>query len=276
MGEAAMKVEDKMWIVSKVFQSIPLYFAHWEDASFPKEELDERYKELIAQAAAADTERQFALLMIEFMAKLNNGHTNFSPKPSVYGAPIGVYALPVGEEWIVRDSTIEGIVPGDKIERVEGKTPDQWYGDLRRYIHPSNPESNKRQLFRALNLILPETFVLEAENREGQKKEWTLLRKQPFPSAAVDGGRGTTGRVIGAEAGTGAGYIRIPSFGNPEFENRAMELVKEYADMERLLLILPLRRHGKTCTRSGTRCWLRHWRSIEGYDIRNSQFFGFF
>ncbi|MEF3313595.1 S41 family peptidase [Paenibacillus sp. GYB004] len=238
MGEAAMKVEDKMWIVSKVFQSIPLYFAHWEDASFPKEELDERYKELIAQAAAADTERQFSLQMIEFMAKLNNGHTNFSPKPSLYGAPIGVYALPFRGEWIVRDSSIEGLVPGDKVERVEGKTPDQWYCDLRRYIHPSNPESNKRQLFRALNLILPETFVLEAENREGQKKEWTLLRKQPSPSGAADGDRGTTGRVIGAEAGTraGAGYIRIPSFGNPEFENRAMELVKEYADMERLII----------------------------------------
>lgn len=245
MGETAMKAEDKVWIVSKVFQSIPLYFAHWEDALFPKEELDDQYKELIGQAVATDTERQFSLLMIEFMAKLNNGHTNFSPNLSMYGAPIGVYALPIGEEWIVRDSSIEGIVPGDKVERVEGKTPDQWYSDLRRYIHPSNPESNKRQLFRALNLSLPEKFTLEVEKREGQKKEWTLLRKQPTESAATANDRGTTGRIIG---NAGAGYIRIPSFNNPEYENKALELIKEYDDRE--CLIIDVRGNGGGSTPS--------------------------
>lgn len=224
MGNPSLRMEERWFMVSKIYQSIPLYFAHWEAALFPKEQLDEQFRQLLAEAVAAADDRQFCLLIMEFMAKLNNGHTGFFPRADLYGQPLGVHAVPFAGEWIVVRSTLEGVVRGDRIEHVEGRTPDDWYEELGKYIAVGNPESKRRQLFRTLALVLGDSYTLTFEDRTGVHREMKVERK------GENGfGSGTDAATAGKWLKEGeVAYMHIPSFDKPEYENRAIELLREY------------------------------------------------
>src|SRR4051794_39759255 len=128
--ERSLRLEERWFILSKIYQSIPLYFAHWESALFRKEQLDEQFQQVLTGGIATSDDRQFCLLVLEFMAKLNNGHTGFTPRPDLFGPSLGAHAVPVSGEWLVMWSAIEGLVRGDRIVQVDGRTPDDWYEEL--------------------------------------------------------------------------------------------------------------------------------------------------
>ncbi|WP_158606873.1 S41 family peptidase [Paenibacillus ginsengarvi] len=229
--EQTMPMEQKWFILSKVFQSIPLYFAHWEAALFRKEQLDEQYRELLAACIAADDEKSFTLLMMQFMAKLNNGHTGFFPNLKQRGEPLGLHATPVRDAWLVTRSMLDGVVCGDRVCLVDGRSPDNWYEELQAYIPVGNPESKRRQLFHMLALVLNRTYTLSIEDRSGRRIERRVEREQL--GEAGGSSEGTTGKWI--EEGQIA-YIRIPSFGSTDYEGKALELLSSYEGAQALIV----------------------------------------
>jgi hypothetical protein len=70
-------LEDRMFMVSKTYEAIALYFAHWEDSSFGPEELDQVYRGFLKRAIETESRKDFVLLMMEFVGLLNNGHSGF-------------------------------------------------------------------------------------------------------------------------------------------------------------------------------------------------------
>lgn len=44
-----MEMKEKLFIASKIYQSIPIYFAHWENSFIKKDELDSALEGLKSQ-----------------------------------------------------------------------------------------------------------------------------------------------------------------------------------------------------------------------------------
>src|SRR5258707_6628244 len=92
-GQTKIPVEERLWVASKIYASIPIYFAHWQNVR--DLDLDAAYKEYLKGVMAADTRWDFDLLTKEFVARLKNGHTGFDDLflNGSGGPPVGIAAL---------------------------------------------------------------------------------------------------------------------------------------------------------------------------------------
>src|SRR6476659_4965067 len=77
-GQTKIPLDERMWVASKIYASIPVYFAHWQGVG--EFDLDAVYREYLKAAVAAESRWDFDLLTLEFLARLKNGHTDFSDR----------------------------------------------------------------------------------------------------------------------------------------------------------------------------------------------------
>jgi len=227
MGNA-LSVEERGYILAKVFQSIPLYFAHWEDATIGKDELDAAFRALADEALPCDERRRFSLLLTAFMAKLNNGHTRFRDPYLVEAPPVGMALRPVDERWTVVASDLPQLRVGDVIRRIEDEPIEAWYDELYPYTVGS-PQSRTVQFgdlkgfFPPLiRVFLPERYTVAFEDARGATRTLEVDR------AALDR-EAVPLRTEGRWLEEGLAYIKVPSFLDPEFEQRALAYVHEFA-----------------------------------------------
>src|SRR5438309_11759580 len=103
-GQTKIPLEERLWVASKIYASIPIYFAHWQGVR--DLDLDAAYKEYLKGATSAETRWDFDLLTLEFMARLKNGHTDFSDSflSKAGRSPVGFSAALVEGKWIVLES----------------------------------------------------------------------------------------------------------------------------------------------------------------------------
>src|SRR5690348_2908377 len=71
--QSQLSLADRVLVASKIYASIPIYFAHWQNV--PGLDLDAAYKAYLAKVLAASDRHDFDLASIEFMASLRNGHS---------------------------------------------------------------------------------------------------------------------------------------------------------------------------------------------------------
>src|SRR5437773_4096635 len=137
-GQTKIALEERLWVASKIYASIPIYFAHWQGVR--DLDLDATYKEYLKGATSAETRWDFDLLTLEFMARLKNGHTDFSDRflSGAGGPPLGCSPAPVEGKWTVLETYIAKLKIGDVIERIDRVSMDRFYADKRKYISASS------------------------------------------------------------------------------------------------------------------------------------------
>ncbi|HHX44753.1 MAG TPA: hypothetical protein GX714_12325 [Chloroflexi bacterium] len=224
---ATLPLATRVQVLAKVFQSIPLYFAHWESSSIPKDGLDDAFEALLPDALAMEERRRFSLLMTEFLARFNNGHTGFRDPRLHERPPLGVLLRPIEGRWTIVASNAAEAVPGDVVLAIEDQPVEAWYDALLRYTAGS-PQSRTVQFADLLRYFVPDRYTIRLEDASGAERVVAIAR-------AAHGGAGspqTEGRLLAPDLA----YIKVPSFARPHLEQRAVAYVHEFRDVGCLIL----------------------------------------
>src|SRR5437868_3803278 len=93
--DSRLDVETKVWVATKLYASIRMYYAHAEGA--PGFDLDRDYQEYLKTAFGVNDRYGFDLATMAFMGKLRNGHSGFSDSwlDKNYGQPLGFLLQPM-------------------------------------------------------------------------------------------------------------------------------------------------------------------------------------
>lgn len=224
-----LPLEERAYIASEIYASIPQYFAHWEGA--PADfDLTEAYRAYLAQALSNDDRREFALVTAEFMAKLRNGHTSFWDNwvYKEHGQPLGFTARPLQGQWVVTASQVEGLRAGDVIHSLDGEPIDSFVKRKTRHIAASSDHAARALLFhpqRQEHLFPAEFTVGVAGGREVRIDRKALNLKhgqETTQTRLLDEGR--------------VAYIRIPFFGAPAFEESAVAFIEQHKNVPALIV----------------------------------------
>ena len=230
----ALTLAQRALILAKIFQAIPLYFAHWQDSELARDGLDAAFADLVEAALPCESRKRFSLLVMAFLARFNNAHTRlFDPYLETL-PPVGMALRPVEGRWTAVRSGYPGLTPGDVILRIEDRSADDWYAELRAYAFGS-PQARTIQFDALLGAFLPERYCLQIEGADGAPRTLTVDR------AALRAGTAIQARAA-AEAAEGRwltddlAMIRVPSFMQPEAEQRARACVEEFSGASALIV----------------------------------------
>lgn len=218
-GQAAastVSLHDRVWIASQVYSDIQTYFGHWR--AVPDLDFDKEFQSYIDQILANDDRRTFVLATTALVAKLQNGHSGFGDLSMFedFGQPLGLYACPIDSKWVVVRSSVKGVKPGDVIAGIDGEKIDGFYQSLSQYLSASDERWKRRALFESPYLF-PQSFSLQLA--DGRKVAITRQGKPRFP------GEEFTEDTVKEQRDFS--YIRIPSFGKPNFEDDAVKAVHD-------------------------------------------------
>lgn len=249
---------ERAFVASSVRSAVDGAFAHWEGAFSLN--LDGRFRELLSATISRGDRRHFSLEMAAFLAALNNGHTLYRDEVAWHPflGPMGFSAAPVGSEWVVTRGWAHGLRAGQTIEQVDGEATEAVYQRLQRYISASNERGRRRRFFSYLHLF-PRRLVLRIDGRR-----WIIRRTNQLIVPA----EGTSGRWL--RRGSSA-YIRIPSFGDPDNERWAVNLVARFRRATALLIDVRGNTGGTTPGRLLDALMDRPWR---GWAESSPQHFG--
>lgn len=220
-----MEIKEKLLIASKVYQSIPIYFAHWEHSFIKKDELDAAYETLLTNILASTTREEFSLLMMEFIAKFNNGHTLFHD-PLLDKSPLGFNIEFINEEWLVTSSSISQLTIGDKVIALQKQPIQSLFQQLKKYIIASNESGRYASFSKFLEIYLPESYSITYENKDAAIETIVIDRQHTEKVASTDC------RWLSSETA----YMKIPSFNNPCFEESALQYTNEFMNAETLII----------------------------------------
>lgn len=209
----------RAWIAAKVYESVQLYFGHWQGV--PTLNLDSAYRAYLDEALATADRRAFDLASLAFFAKLQNGHTDFSDSWlwQHYGQPLGFDVSRLGEEWVVRDSRTDGLRPGDVIRAVDGTPIDEFLRPRLRYAAGSSPSSRLRRVFWS-PFLFPATFTLTL----GDGRSVRVVR-----GAGAGAHARSPAALDSLTLAGGVPYLAIRSFDNSAIEKTALAFLKGHA-----------------------------------------------
>ncbi len=217
---------DRALIASKIYSLTQLYFSAWK--LLPELDLDIAYRNYLARALATDDRREFDLTTMEFVARLRNGHTAFwdSWLTRNYGQPIGFYACPLGGKWVVQSSVTVNVKAGDVLSKIDGIETETFFRQQQEYIAGSSEAAQRHNLF-FLPTLFPEKFSLTLADGRSIAVDRTA-NKLSGESNTNPQGRWLTQDSIA--------YIRIPSFAEPVFEEKALAYLLQFGKANTLII----------------------------------------
>jgi len=123
--------------------------------------LDEAYKTYLDKAIAAADRHEFDLASIECVASLRSGHSGFEDNwlTEHYGQPLGFYARPIRNDWVVTESSVPILKPGDTIQRIDDTPMEEFYREKQRWLFGSSERERRQTLF-LRRYLFPEAFTL--------------------------------------------------------------------------------------------------------------------
>lgn len=218
-------LEERAFIASKIYSSVNTYFAHWQ--AVPGLDFDAEFKQYLDRALKAETRLDFDLATHELFATLRNSHTQFFDR-GLYGGALPappVAARPVGGKWVVTRSAVAGVRPGDEILAVDGQPLEDFFRRARKYIAASDERAARRALF-FRPYVWPERYRLTL----GGGREVAVERgaaAAPAPTLETEGRWLKEGELA---------YVKIPGFGEPRFEQKALEFVRRFSGAKTLIV----------------------------------------
>ena len=216
---------DRLAVAAKIHETVQQYFAHWETAS--RASVDAAYREYIGAAKDARDRPAFDLASLKFFAALHNGHSQFFDD-AFDGRPIKFRLLEVQGRWVVIGSLEAALPKGTVVRSIDGRPVDRFVRDLARYVAASNDRLAQTHVFSYPGLF-PEKIVVGCD--EGRVVTIDRSQREDIAPALVPAK--SEGRWL--REGQLA-YVRVPSFGNPDFERTAVQLVHQYASAPALIV----------------------------------------
>jgi carboxyl-terminal processing protease len=222
---------ERSWVAAKLYSSVRLYFSHWEGV--PGLDLDRAFRDYLDRAMGAPDRQAFDMASMKFMAELHNGHSGFSDDwlGREYGQPLGFTLETLPEGWVVTESGVRELEPGDIVSQIDGRTFEDFYREQARYIAGSSDRS-RREALNWAPFLWPERFELLLANgkrvridRRGQEVgtfRGFPMHQPQFPASV--------------------GYISIRSFESAKGEQEAIAAVR--AKSSAATLIVDVRGNG--------------------------------
>ncbi|HYE15975.1 MAG TPA: S41 family peptidase [Pyrinomonadaceae bacterium] len=221
-----LSAEERAFVAAKIYSAVNTYFAHWQ--AVPGLDFDAEFKKYLARATRAESRLDFDLATMELVASLRNGHTAFYDRAMTTQGPWkwrGLWVTQVGGRWVVAGSQTEGVRRGDEIVAVDGKPVEEFYKENRKYLAASDERSARRRLF-FQPFLFPEKFTLTLDGGRRVAIDRRAGTGEP-PRQETEGRWLKKGELA---------YLKIPSFGEPRFEERALELVRQFAAAKALVI----------------------------------------
>lgn len=247
---ATLPLERRVWLASKLHALVEANFAHWRAA--PVADFDSLTRAYLAEAVRSDDRRAFDLATLAYVAALGNGHTTFNDRwlRERHGQGTGFYARHVEGRWVVTRSELPALRAGDVLAAIDGEPLEAFYQRQRRYVNGSDDRARRRVFF-SRAFLLPPRFTLTLGDG----------RRVPVERRAY-GGAAPAVETRALEDGRVA-YLRIPSFGEPRFEDSALAVVARTRAAGTPALVIDLRGNngGNTPTRLIRALMDRPWRS---------------
>jgi carboxyl-terminal processing protease len=253
-GNGGAQAEDpptaarRAWVAGRLYAAVQLYFAHWRDV--PPLDFDQAFADYLEEAMAAPDRRAFSMASQAFLVRLTNSHTSFHDRRIEESGldSHGFRARYLDGSWIVSSSDRADLAPGDAIVAVAGRPIEVVYQEMSRYISASTDRYRRRALFYSrYSFLFPREYTLTL----GDDREVTILRG-PRAADAETAGRWLSG---------GLAYLRVPSWTDPRFERRALELLEIYRDAAGLIVDVRGNNGGSTPERFIAALMDRSWRS---------------
>jgi carboxyl-terminal processing protease len=216
----------RSYVAGRLYATVQLYFAHWDDV--PGLDLDAAFRAYLDEAMAAPDRKGFSLASLAFMTRLGNSHTGFRDAQllDAAGGTHGFSVRYLAGEWVVTASDRADLAAGDIITAVDGVPIETFYAEHARYIPSSTERFRRRRLFgRWYRFVFPLQYELALA--DGRRVQIDRRDTPQWPS------RKTEGRWLVEDQ---VGYIRVPSWDAPRFEQRAMELLEEMRDADALIV----------------------------------------
>jgi carboxyl-terminal processing protease len=213
----------RAWVAGRLYAAVQLYFAHWQDVR--QLDFDQEFADYLEEAMASPDRRAFSMASQAFLVRLGNSHTTFYDRRIEEGAldSHGFRVRYLDGRWVVVSSDRAGVAPGAQIVAVAGRPIEAFYEEMKRYVSASTDLYRRRALFYSRYSFL---FPMEYTLTLGDGRE-VAIRRGPRADNAE-----TTGRWLGG----GLAYVRVPSWTDPRFEERALELLAEYRDAAGLVI----------------------------------------
>lgn len=213
---------ERVHIASRIYAATQVHFAHWD--GLPRGfDLDSAYRHYLDSALAATDRLAFTRASMRFVAALRNGHSGFSDQVAerAYGASMGFTVVPVGPDFVVAWSRLDGLRKGDVIAAIDGEPMEQVFQRLAPYVSASQEAWARRSLFWR-RFLFPERFTLTL----GDKRTVAIVRQAPPPgSPSPDWDVKSRWLVPGRVA-----YVQVPSFDAEVFRDSAVAAVKRHLD----------------------------------------------
>lgn len=221
----APSLEERAFIASKIYSSINTYFAHWQAVAGL--DFDAEFKTYLGRALRAETRRDFDLATYELFAKLKNGHTQFFDRGlRAEPLPAPVAARFVAGKWVVTRSLVEGVRPGDEVVAVDGRPAEEFFQQSRKYIAASDERAARRSFF-FRTYVWPERYTLTLGGGREVKIDRSAVKADAMPPTETEGRWLREGELA---------YVKIPGFGEPRFEQKALEFVRQFKDARALII----------------------------------------
>jgi carboxyl-terminal processing protease len=225
----------RMRVATSIKETVQTYFAHWEGA--PDLDFDQAFDAYINEIARTDDRRSFDLATMALLAKLHNGHTKFGDEWlwAQSGNRTGLVVAFEGGQWVVINSRRTGIPSGSVITSIDGEPIEHFYTSRSVYISASSDRATRNDLF-FRETLFPRIFDVGLAS--GKTVQVNL----------ADAGGPWENPVLPKQWPDGVAYHRITSFGEPTFENDAIEFLTSHQQAK--AIILDVRNNGGGSTPS--------------------------
>lgn len=222
--QTTVPLAERVTIATQMYGAISVYFVQWKGV--PDFDLDKEYGIYLGKVLKSDDRRAFSLASQEFIAKLNDGHTNFYDQnvTNTYGKSFGLYAMPLQGKWTVVVSRIDAVRPGDVLSTIDGEEFGKFYLRNRPFVSGSDDPDRQAHFFFHRDLF-PQTFVLGLG--DGRKVEVKRIPPAVGPNADSATEIREEGDVL---------YIRIPGFDDPRFQDAAVQAVKAHLNARAIIV----------------------------------------
>lgn len=237
-----MDITERAWIIGKLYTTIAEYFAHWQDADFTRDQLDDIYKSYLNECLLADDRQAFVSVLKRWIGRLNNAHSWCHDKRGDSAPSLRFKLERIEGGWVVVSSCLDEVVPGDVIETMDGRSPQEWMDIVAPFLSARSQKFRESQWQNMLCAVRDtHDMQLKVRTRNGRIKHIT----HPSGYARIDttSVQCTEGRWLTDGA---VGYIRIPSFNQPNFEETALHYVKKFSEAKSIIIDLRSNAGGAT------------------------------
>jgi carboxyl-terminal processing protease len=237
-AEDELALSERAFVTAKIYASVQMYFAH--RAGVPGFDLEAAYKRYLERAFEAKGRREFDFTTLEFIASLRNKHTQFDDQwlRERFGQSLGFSASAVEGKWVVTSADHSGLKKGDVIRSVDGTPVGEFVRDKQRFINASSERSAQSLVFDRAYLF-PESFALGLDDG----RTIMIQRGTVKPSVQKSAPPPSEGRWLIEPS---VAYIKIPSFGDPNYERTAIEFVRKFQGAKALVIDVRSNGGGRT------------------------------